>query len=570
MDQLLRRIRAAAGDIAPDLVLKRCRIINVFTCEITEGDIAVTDGTVVGIGSYDGPDTLDIRGRYVSPGFIDGHLHIESSMLCPPELARAVIPSGTTTIIADPHEIANVLGKRGIRYMLDISRGLPVDFYFMLPSCVPATGMETSGADLSVQDLLEFKDEEMVLGLAEMMNYPGVISGFPSVIEKIRVFCDRVKDGHAPLLSGNALNAYLSAGIRSDHECTRLEEAREKLRLGMHIMIREGTQAKNLDALLSLASPLAFRKCSLVTDDLHPHDLVRKGHLNHLLDMAVARGIEPAAAIAMVTLNTAEYFGLPGLGAIAPGYQADLVVLSSLNPLKIDAVLKKGRIVYADGTLYCEPSKPVRPPGISPMLIKSYGPDTFSIPARGSSIRVIGVVPDQIITTHDRAAARIERGLVTADPENDIIKIVVVERHRATGNVGLGMVRGLGLRTGALASSVSHDSHNIICVGCSDRDMYEAVRAVEAMGGGLAAAQNGRVLARFSLPIGGLMSDRPLEETAKGWEYMRKVALEMGSTPEEPFMAMSFLALPVIPELKITDRGLVDVNRVEHVSLFMD
>lgn len=569
IERLKRRIQAGRGAIAPDLVLRGGRVVNVFTGEIITADVAICDGIIVGVGDYDGPQCLDVSGRFIAPGFIDGHFHIESSMLSPPELARAVLRHGTTAIVADPHEIANVLGVRGIRFMLDASEGLPVDFFFMLPSCVPATHMETAGARLSAEDLLLLRNEPRVLGLAEMMNYPGVVSCLDPVMEKICVFDGCVCDGHAPLLTGRDLNAYIAAGIGSDHECTQLEEAREKIRLGMHIMIREGSQAKNLGALLPLVSPATAAHCSLVTDDLHPHDLMQKGHMNHLIDLAVTQGLDPVMAIRMATFNTARYFGLKNRGAVAPGYQADVLVLCSLDPVVVTTVFKKGRRVYDDGQLLAE-INPMSPSGsYSPTKIAPFREDSFMIRATGEKIRVIGLIPGQILTRQLVMDAPVREGAVVADAERDLIKVAVVERHRATGNIGLGFVQGFGLQEGALASSVAHDSHNIICVGLHDRDMFAAVRAVESMKGGLAAVKNGEVIATLPLPVGGLMSEKPLAEVAAGWQEMRQAAASMGCRLQEPFMALSFLALPVIPELKITDRGLVDVSQFELVPLFV-
>jgi adenine deaminase len=567
--QLRKRIQAARGEIAPDLVLKGGRVIDLFSCEIVDTDVAIYDGVIVGLGDYNGPRMIDVREHYVCPGFIDGHFHIESSMLTPPELSKAVIPKGTTAIAADPHEIANVLGKQGIRYILDSSQGLPVDIYVMLPSCVPSTDLETSGAKLSAVDLVGFKDEPRVLGLAEMMNYPGVVCGAEPVLEKIDAFSDSVKDGHAPLVSGKDLNAYIGAGIRSDHECTLLEEAKEKLRLGMHIMIREGTQAKNLKSLLPIVSPATVRQCLLVTDDLHPHDLLNKGHMNHVLDLAIEQGLDPILAILMATLNTAQYFGLKDLGAIAPGHRADVVILSSLRPVKVEIVFKGGKKVCEQGQLNYECPQGGCADNLGPMHIKPYEPDAFVIPQQGNRVRVIGLISGQIPTNSLTAVAPVKDGVVVSDPEQDLIKVAVVERHRASGNIGMGLIQGSGLKQGALASSVAHDSHNIICVGCTDHDIHTAIKAVETMKGGLAAAKDGKVLAQLPLPIAGLMSDRPLYEVASKWEEIRTVAWDMGCKLEEPFMALSFLTLPVIPELKITDRGLVDVKLFEHVPLFI-
>ncbi len=570
MEKLRRRIQVARGELPPDLVLKNGRVINVFSGELVEADVAVHEGMIVGVGRYEGPRMRDVQGLYIAPGFMDGHFHLESAMLSPRALAGAVLRHGTTAIVADPHELANVFGSKGIRYVLDAAEGLPVDFYIMLPSCVPATHLETSGATLSAEDLLAFRDERRVLGLAEMMNYPGVTFCDPEVMEKIVTFQDAVKDGHAPLMTGKDLNAYISAGLRSDHECTLLEEAREKLRLGMHIMIREGTQAKNLATLLPLVSPYTLHQCSFVTDDLHPHDIMRHGHLDAVINLAVDHGLDPLSAIAMVTINTARYFGFRDLGAVAPGYRADMVLLSSLNPLRVQAV-------YKDGVLVCEEDRVLvsmpQGPAVSDMTamnVKPYTVEAFAIPATGKRVRVIDLVPDQIITTLSILDAPVHDGQVVQDIERDILKIAVIERHRGTGHIALGLVRGFSLKKGALASSVAHDSHNIICVGASDKDMAVAAKAVEMMKGGLAVASEGEVLAGLPLPIGGLMSDQPLDEIARGWESIRYIAQQLGCLLNEPMMHLSFLALPVIPELKITDRGLVDVGRFEIVPLFAD
>ena len=568
VEKLKNRLRASCGDMASDLVLKGGKVISVFSREVIEADVAIHDGVIAGIGDYTGNEEIDVKGHYICPGFIDGHFHIESSMLLPHELAKAVLPCGTTTIIADPHEIANVTGKRGIQFMLDMSDALPVDFYFLLPSCVPATHLETSGAELSCEDLLTFRHHPRVLGLAEMMNYPGVIAGLEPILEKIVAFCDDIKDGHAPLLSGRHLNAYIGAGLRSDHECTLFNEALEKLRLGMHIMIRQGTQAKNMKTLLPLVSEATVGQCSLVTDDLHPHDLMRRGHLNHLINVAVVEGLDPLHAILMVTLNTARYFGLKRLGAVAPGYQADILILSSLTPVAVKTVLKKGRVVFHEGIFSDSFPAPSLRSDISPMNIKPFDSNSFRIVQKGEFIRVIGLIPDQILTECRILRAPLRQGFVVSDVRKDILTVAILERHHGTGNVGLGMVQGFGLNHGALASTVAHDSHNIICVGCNDEDMACAVKVVENMRGGLAAVKDGKVLASLPLPIGGLMSDQTLEKVAYGWEKMIRASEDLGCTRKEPFMELSFLALPVIPALKITDRGLVDVCRFDCVPLF--
>ena len=565
----LKRLIGVARGVAPaDLVLKNARVVNVLSGEILEADVAVCDGLIAGVGRYDGPVVKDLEGLYLAPGFIDGHFHIESSLLTPPQLARAVSPHGTTAVVADPHELANVLGREGIRYLIAATEGLGVDFFFMLPSCVPATDLETAGAAMTAADLSSFAGEERVLGLGEMMNFPGVVYAVEAVLEKIMAFSRRPRDGHAPLLSGRDLNAYIAAGIGSDHECTRLEEAREKLRLGMHIFIREGTQAKNLDELLPLVTPATLSRCSFVTDDLHPHEILRNGHLDALLRRAIGAGLDPVSAIAMVTVNTARHFGLTDRGAVAPGCRADLVVLSALDPLRVVAVYKGGREVAREGEALFRPDPAPPPPGMSVMNVGPYGVGAFAVPARPGRVRVMELVPGQILTKAVFLEPRLRDGLVVPDTGRDVLKIAVIERHRGTGNIAVGFVRGFGLRRGALASSVAHDSHNIVCVGADDESMLTAAKEVEAMKGGLVVALPGHVTARLPLPVGGLMSDLPLEEVAAGWEELRGAAAGLGCPLDEPFMCLSFLALPVVPELKITDRGLVDVGKFAFVSLF--
>lgn len=560
----------ARGESPPDLVLKNGRVINLFSGEILAADVAIAAGVIAGVGRYDGPRVRDLGGLYVAPGFIDGHFHIESSLLTPPALAAAVLPHGTTAIVADPHELANVLGVRGIRYLIAASESLPVDFFFMLPSCVPATPLEGSGAALAAADLLPFRGEPRVLGLGEMMNYPGVSGGDPGVLEKLLAFADRPRDGHAPLLTGGALNAYIAAGLGSDHECTGLSEAREKLRLGMHIMIRQGTQAKNLAALLPLVTERTLPRCSLVTDDLHPHDILRRGHLDGVMNLAIGGGLDPLAAIAMATLNPARHFGLPDRGAVAPGYRADLVLLSGLNPLRVAAVYKGGEPVCEAGEVLVPPRRAGTAAVPEAMHVSPYGVDAFARPAGGRRARVIDLIPDQILTAQSLCEAPVRDGRLVQDCGRDLLKIAVIERHRGTGRIAVGLVRGFGLQRGALASSVAHDAHNIICVGASDAAMFAAARAVEAMGGGLAVATADGPVAELPLPVGGLMSDRPLPEIARRWEALRDAARELGCPLAEPFMQLSFLALPVIPALKLTDRGLVDVEAFRIVPLFVD
>jgi adenine deaminase len=569
IERLKKLTAVAAGREAPDMVLKGGRVVNVFSGDIIAADVAVSGGWIAGIGSYDGPHLWDVRGGLVCPGFIDGHLHLESTMLAPPELARAVLAHGTTALVADPHEIANVMGNDGIRYFLDCAAGLPVDIYFMLPSCVPATHLETSGSRLEASDLLSWRGEPAVLGLAEVMNYPAVVNGDERMLAKVAAFADLVVDGHAPLLTGKDLNAYAAAGIRSDHECTDLEEAREKLRLGMHIMIREGTLAKNMRTLLPLVAPHCLRQFSLVCDDLNPADLLYRGHLDHILTLALEAGLDPISALMMVTYNTARYFGLKDRGAVAPGYRADMTILASVHPAQVQGVVKSGRPVFKEGELLCEVKGSIPPGGCNTMNVRPWEPASLAIPWEGSEIRVIDLIPDQLLTREVIVPTEPRRGLLEADPQRDILKIAVVERHRKTGNIGRGMVRGFGLKRGALASSVAHDSHNILCVGVNDKDMHLAAKTVETMQGGLAVVADGEVKASLPLPIAGLMSAVPLPNLVANREALVQAAKSLGCAPADPFMTLSFLALPVIPELKITDLGLVDVRLFGHVPLFI-
>jgi len=571
---LKKRISVAKSESPADLVLKKGRVVNVFTGDMQERDVAISDGVIAGLGpDYHGKKEIDAEGKWIVPGLIDGHLHIESSMLVPSRLAAALMVNGTTAIVSDPHEIANVLGIEGICFMLEDSRSIPFDIFFMAPSCVPATCLETAGANLSASDLLELKNEPLILGLAEMMNFPGVLMGDEQVLEKIASFKDRTVDGHCPSLSGRNLQAYITAGIRSDHETTVISEGLEKVENGMMLMIREGTSARNLEELLPLVNNNNSRRFCFVSDDLHAEDIRQRGHLNFVLKKAVNLGLDPVTAIQMVTLNPAEYFGLKDRGAIAPGYRADLAVFKDLKDFEIFSVYKDGRMVVDKGELIGFPlNKTAIPPGQpKPLNIGPMTQDSFRIPHADGKARVIELIPGQIKTRMSYEKVKSEDGWVVPDIKSDILKLCVVERHMASGNIGLGLVRGFGLKHGAIASSVAHDSHNLIVVGVSDRAIFTAVEIVRDMGGGLAAVQDdGKVIAQVPLGIAGLMSWQPLNTLVKQLKTIKNAASDLGCTLEEPFMALSFLALPVIPELKLTDMGLVDVNRFEIVPLFLE
>jgi adenine deaminase len=564
---LERVISVARGEEPADLVIEGGRIVNVFSGDIHTADVAIAAGRVVGFGSYDGKERIDARGLFVAPGFFDAHIHLESTHLNPHEFARVVVPLGTTTVVADPHEIANVLGLDGINYMIEDSRGLPLNIFFMLPSCVPSTEMETAGARLGARQLTTMMDHPRVLGIGEVMNWPGVLAKDPEVLDKIRAGHGKRIDGHAPGLAGKDLNAYVGAGIKSDHECTTPEEAVEKLRAGMHIFIREGSVAKNLEALLPVVSAANDVRCGLVSDDRHPTDLIDEGHMNFVLKRAVALGLPPLTALQLATINPAKYFLFTDLGAIAPGYRADVVLLEDLVEFRPRLVLKDGHEVARDGKLTVElpPAAPVPRSAINIGWSRMRG---IELPAEASSAKVIELVPDQIVTRKVVLPMTIRDGLATADPKRDLAKVAVIERHRGTGNIGVGFMRGFGLQAGALAASVAHDSHNIVVAGTNDADMLTAVKQVEHMQGGLVAVKDGEVLASLALPIAGLMSDQPIGVVAGAMRHLLQVARDLGSSHHHPFMALSFLALPVIPALRLTDRGLVDVERFCFVPLF--
>jgi adenine deaminase len=561
-------IAVARGEAPADLLLKNAQLVNVLSGEVHAADVSVFQGRVAGIGEYQAHHVVDAGGRFICPGLIDAHVHLESPMVQPAEFARAVVPRGTTAVVCDPHEIANVLGLDGVRYILEATEGLPLGVYVMAPSCVPATHMETAGAELTAADIGELWAHDRVLGLAEMMNFPGVVYRVPTVLERIRIAADRPIDGHAPGLSGLDLNAYIAAGVRSDHECTGLDEAREKLRRGMHILIREGTTERNLDALLPLVTATNAQRCHFCTDDRHPDTLLREGHIGNVVRRAISFGLDPLTAIQMASINTAEHYGLRNLGAVAPGYRADLLVLDDLETMQVAQVYAAGELV-AEGGRFLPSTTAYRVPIHLSIHVDVPALD-FTIHAGDGSARVIGVIPEQVVTEDLRVEPTTQNGQVISDPARDLLKIAVVERHHGSGNVGRGLVKGVGLKEGAIASSVAHDSHNVVVIGTNDQDMRAAVASLVDMGGGQVALVDGEVRAVCPLPIAGLMSDRPLEEVCDQVEALTRAAHGMGCTLPDPFMTMSFLALPVIPSLKLTDKGLVDVNKFDFVPLFGD
>lgn len=569
--ELSTLIQSARGNLPVDLLLKNGRVVNVFTGEIEEIGVAIADSRIVGLGNYEAKKITDVEGAFICPGFIDTHVHIESALVPPYEFARAVVPHGVTTVVVDPHEIANVLGSEGLRYMLDASKYTPFSAYVMASSCVPATHLETSGATLRWSDLIEFKNDPWVLGLAEVMNYPGVINGDEQVLDKLRAFAEKRIDGHCPGLTGRDLEAYVAAGIASDHECTTVEEANEKLRRGMYVMIREASNAHNLLTLLPIINQRTSRRVLFCTDDRLPDDLIDKGSIDYIVRTAIQHGLDPITAITIATLNASEYFGLNDRGAIAPGKRADIVVFNNFDEMKIERVYHGGRRVVYRGKLEPDDHERSRPPIRNTMNV-DWSKVDLRVHAEPSenTLRIIGLIPGQLITREEFDRALVQNDQVVSDPSRDILKMAVIERHHATGNVGLGFVRGFKLKSGAIGSSVGHDSHNILVVGTNDDDMLSAARAISSMQGGFVAVDKGQILGRVPLPIAGLMSEQPIERVRTELDHLNAATRRLGCDLETPFMALSFLALPVIPDLKLTDKGLVDVRKFDYVDLLAD
>lgn len=560
-------VSVAKGELPADLILANARVVNVFTGEIESGNVAICGTRIAGVGDYhQAKEMLDLGGKYLAPGLIDGHTHLESSMLDVAQYARAVVPRGTLAAVTDLHEIANVCGLQGMRYVMNCARRLPLELFLMAPSCVPATHLETSGASLEAAELRQILRWKGCIGLGEVMNFPGVLSGDEGVLRKINLAQGKVADGHAPGVSGKNLSAYVAAGIYSDHESVSLEEAREKLRQGMFIMIREGSSEKNLDALLPLVTDKTYKRCMFVVDDRSCVDLLRDGDIDAVVRKAIARGLDPVRAIQLATINPAEYFRLDKLGAVAPGYQANLIVIDDLSSLQIDMVFYQGRLVAKEGKPLFSTYKPSDRGLTNTVNIKPFNIEALKLMASRETEPVIEIVPGQITTRKRLERVKVIDGVVMPDVSRDILKLVVVERHKATGNIGLGLVTGFGLKEGALASSIAHDSHNIVAVGTNDEDIFTAIKEVERLQGGLVATAKGRVLASLTLPIAGLLSDEPLEVVVEKLNKLEQVATHLGTTLPSPFSTLSFVALPVIPEIRLSDLGLVDVNEFKLIK----
>ena len=559
--ELANLIPVAKGELPADLILANARVVNVFTGEIEPGNVAICGDRIAGVGDYrQARQVLDLRGRYLAPGLINGHTHLESSMLDVGQYARVVVPRGTLAVVTDLHEIANVCGLGGIRYVLSRARRLPLELFLMAPSCVPATHLETSGASLDAGALRQVLRWKGCIGLGEVMNFPGVLGADAGILGKINLARGKVIDGHAPGVTGKDLSAYIAAGIYSDHESVSLDEARDKLRQGMYVMIREGSSEKNLEALLPLVTDKTYKRCLFVVDDRSCVDLLKDGDIDAVVRKAINLGLDPVRAIQMATINAAEYFRLVRLGAIAPGYIANLIVVGDLSSLPIDMVFYHGQLVAKQG----KPLFPLQESnarGLTKTVnIKPFDIKALKLPVSGETEPVIELVPGQIITKKRVEKVKASDGVVVPDISRDILKLVVVERHKATGNIGLGLVSGFGLKKGALASSIAHDSHNIIAVGTNDKDIFNAIKEVERLQGGLVVVAEGRVLASLGLPIAGLLSDEPLEVVVSKLEKLERLAMDLGATLPSPLATLSFLALPVIPELRLTDLGLVDVG----------
>lgn len=567
-ERIKRRIDLAAGRDKVELVLKNCKIVNVFSHKIIEGNLAIDSGKIIGIGDYEGYKEIDMNGKYISPGLIDSHEHLESAMVTPDQMAIVVVPKGTTTIIADPHEIANVCGLEGIRFMMQAAETVPMNVFFMLPSCVPATGFETSGAKLLAEDLTELMSKKNVLGLGELMDFPGVINAREDIIDKMMIAQDKIIDGHGPVIKGKDLNAYIINGIKTDHECSTLSEMESRLNLGMYISIREGSAARDLKHLIKGVNENNSRRCTFCTDDKHPEDILKEGHIDYNVRLAIKHGIDPITAIQMATINTAECYNLRDIGAIAPGYDADFIVVDDLKEFSIKEVFKKGIKVAEDGKALfnvegCDISNV-----IETVNNKNVTKQDLEIKLENDIVNVISVMPFSLVT--EKVIRK-----VNLDSENrfqkhkhiDIVKLAVIERHRGTGNIGLALVENFKIRNGAIATTIAHDSHNLIVIGDNDEDMLKAINEVNRLQGGIAVVNNGEVHS-LGLRIAGLMSDKPMVEVAETLENLLSIAHNELNVSDkiDPFMTLSFLALPVIPNIKLTDKGLFDVLKFKFIQ----
>ena len=571
-DILKRKILVAAGKKNCELVFRNAKIVDVLSHEIIEGSIGVDNGRVVGIGPYEGDIEIDIKGRYLMPGLIDSHVHIESSLAPPDGFARAVIPYGTTTVIADPHEIANVKGADGIKFMMRSAKKVPMNFFFMIPSCVPATSFEHSGAILDAVAIDALMDDENVLGLGELMDYPSVVAADDAILDKILTAGSRNKliDGHGPMLQGKALNAYVSAGVRTDHECSTVDEMRERLRAGMYVLMREGSAAHDLRALLGGITAGNSRRCLFCTDDRQPEDILKSGHIDNHLRISVEKGIDPITAVQMATINAAQCYRLNGIGAIATGYEADFVVVDDLKNFKVREVYHRGNLVAKDGKAVFEAAKEDISLVSGKLNVKPFEIERFKLKLRADIARVMRLKAHSLFTEMVQRKISIDKdGFYIQNPELDILKLAVIERHNATGNIGLGLVENFKLQNGAIATTIAHDSHNIIVIGDNDDDMYDCVNELIKIGGGITMCSQGKILGTLPLPIAGLMSDKPLPEINEKLKEMNRTAYEVLKVNKDldPFMTLAFLALPVIPELKLTDVGLFDVTEFKFTEI---